>query len=196
MLKLLPEKVTHTLEFGCSNGNFSKLLKEKYNAETWGVDMDPKAIENAKRVLDKAILGEAMEALETLPKEYFDCVICNDFLEHIPSPEKLIIALKPYVKDNAILICSLPNVRFWKNLKELILEKDWRYREAGILDSTHLRFFTKKSMIRLITTCGLKMETIEGINPSKSLRFLIPNMLTFGIHNDMKYLQFVIRARF
>jgi len=196
MLGFVPNNVKNTLEFGCSNGKFSEALKQNFNTESWGVDMDSQAIENAKKVLDKAILGEAMEVLKELPKNYFDCVVCNDFLEHIPNPTEFLVALKPYVKQPAYLVCSLPNVRYWKNLKELIFEKDWRYRDDGILDNTHLRFFTKKSIFRFLDESGLKLDVIKGINPTKSLRFQIPNILTFGVHSDMKYLQFALRAQF
>jgi 2-polyprenyl-3-methyl-5-hydroxy-6-metoxy-1,4-benzoquinol methylase len=196
MMAFVPKTVEKTIEFGCSNGLFSNSVKQTFGAESWGVDIDPVAIESAKKVLDRAILGEAMQVLTDLPQAYFDCVICNDFLEHIHNPQEFLTALRPYVKDSANLICSLPNVRYWKNIKEVLIGKDWRYREEGILDSTHLRFFTKKSMIRLMSDSGLKNEKIAGINPSKSIRFQIPNILTFGIHNDMKYLQFAIGASF
>ena len=70
------------------------------------------------------------------------------------------------------------------------------WNKEGILDNTHLRFFTKKSMVRLFNECGLEIEKIEGINPTKTFRFHIPNILTFGIHNDMKFLQYAMRASF
>ena len=196
MLKFVPDTVKKTIEFGCGDGNFSASIKQTYKTESWGVDMDPTAIENANQVLDKVLLGEAMKVLQDLPNNYFDCVVCNDFLEHIPNPGEFIMALRPFLKDSAVLVCSLPNVRHWKNLKELIFDKDWRYRDAGILDNTHLRFFTKKSMIRLMTDSGLTVEKMHGISPARSLRFIIPNILAFKVHDDMKYLQFAIRARF
>lgn len=196
MLNLLPKSISKTIEFGCGNGNFSKNVKQNFDAEVWGVDIDLESSENAKKVLDKVVRGAAIEVLKELPKSYFDCVICNDFLEHIVNPEEFLVALRPYLTDSAILICSLPNVRHWKNLGELFFDKDWRYRDSGILDSTHLRFFTKKSMLRMLDECGLKVEEVNGINPAKSLRFHIPNYLTFKIHDDMKYLQFIFRAKF
>ncbi len=196
MMDFIPSGCKKTIEFGCSNGNFSKDIKKHFNTESWGVDINPEASKKAAQVLDKVITGDANIALEQLPENYFDLVICNDFLEHIIDPTSFLKNIKPYVTDSAILVCSLPNVRYWKNLKELIFDKDWRYRELGILDSTHLRFFTKKSMLRMIHESGLKIKLIKGINPTKSFRFFIPNILTLGIHNDMKYLQFAIQASF
>ncbi len=196
VLNLIPNTVSKTIEFGCGNGNFSKSIKDNFETESWGVDIDEASAKNATLLLDNVIQGEAMQVLKKLPKNYFDCVICNDFLEHIVNPTEFLVALRPYLTNSALLICSLPNVRHWKNLGELLFDKDWRYREEGILDSTHLRFFTKKSMLRMLDDSGLKIEEIKGINAAKSLRFHIPNILTFGIHNDMKFLQFIIRAKF
>lgn len=196
MVDFLPQTIKRTIEFGCSNGNFSSTVKKIFNAEVWGVDLSPEAIVSAEKVLDHAICGDAIESLKKLPKNYFDCVICNDFLEHIPNPADFLKALKPYLTDSAILVCSLPNVRYWKNIREVLFEKDWRYRDAGILDNTHLRFFTKKSMIRLMNECDLTVEEIKGLSPTKSLRFPVINLLTLWLHNDMKYLQYGIRAKF
>jgi len=196
MLELIPEGSSKTIEFGCANGIFSQGVKKKFRTESWGVDIDKESVERANNVLDKVILGEAFGALEKLPENYFDLVVCNDFLEHIVDPINFLKALRPYVTKSAILICSLPNVRYWKNVSELLFEKDWRYREEGILDSTHLRFFTKKSMVRMLEESGLTIDLIKGINATKSLRFQIPNILSFGLNSDMKYLQFGIRAKF
>ncbi len=196
MFYFMPNSLKKTIEFGCSNGYFSATIKENFGAEVWGVDMDSSAISKAEEVLDKAVWGQAMQVLEGLPNNYFDCVICNDFLEHLENPTEFLTALKPHVSKSAFLVCSLPNVRYWKNIRELLFNKDWRYREGGILDNTHLRFFTKKSMKRLLGVSGLTVDIIKGINPSKSILFGLLNILTLGFHNDMKYYQFGIRAKF
>ncbi len=196
MLAFIPGQVSRTLEFGCAAGKFSALVKEKFDTEAWGVDLDEESIKKAEIVLDKAILGDVFEVIKSLPSSYFDCLICNDFLEHLAYPDDFLEAVKPVLAKNASLVCSLPNVRFWKNIRELLFEKDWRYREAGILDNTHLRFFTKKSMVRLMERHGFAIEEIRGINPSKSLKFYIPNFLTFGTHKDMQFIQYGIRARY
>ena len=197
MLEFIPDTVKRTIEFGCNTGSFSNLVKQKYDTEAWGVDMNSDYISKAETLLDKAILKDAFASLADLPKGYFDCIICNDFLEHLYEPDEFINSVKPYLSENATLVCSLPNVRYWKNLKEVIFEKDWRYRDGGgILDKTHYRFFTKKSMIRMLESCDLSIEKVKGINPTKSIRFVLPNILSFGIHNDMRFTQFGIRAKF
>ena len=195
MLAFMPSELNKSIEFGCSAGRFSAMVKQQYQNEAWGVDLDREAVAKAQQVLDKVLLADAYAVIEQLPQNYFDCVICNDFLEHLVDPDRFLTLLRPVLTDSAYLVCSLPNVRFWKNIRELLFAKDWRYRDAGILDNTHLRFFTKKSMVRMMEEHGFAVELIKGINPSKSLKFYIPNFLTFGVHKDMQFIQFGIRAK-
>ena len=83
MLKFLPSQINRSIEFGCADGLFSKIVKEEFSAECWGVDKNPVSVLNAERNLDKVICGDAMAIIESLPEKYFDCLICNDFLEHL-----------------------------------------------------------------------------------------------------------------
>jgi hypothetical protein len=76
-----------------------------------------------------------------------------------------------------------------------VVHGSWQYTDEGILDRTHLRFFTRSSMIALFESSGFEVVTLEGINPTGSLKFKLMNLLTFGRWSYMRYLQFAIRAR-
>lgn len=89
------------------------------------------------------------------------------------------------------VLASIPNVRHFYNLKALLNEKDWKYINSGILDSTHLRLFTKKSMKRMFEEAGYNITMQVGINKITSWKLKLFNILTFGFLNDTKYLQFV-----
>ena len=81
-----------------------------------------------------------------LPDNNFDVVIFNDVLEHFENPWAVLENVKTKLNASGVVVASIPNVAYITNLVELILKKDWRYKpEGGILDKTHLRFFTKKS---------------------------------------------------
>lgn len=86
VLKYIPAGVRTTLEFGCGFGKFSALIKEKFGAETWAVELDSQAAQQATTRLDKVINADAMEALKDIPDNYFDCVIFLDILEHLVGP--------------------------------------------------------------------------------------------------------------
>jgi hypothetical protein len=75
------------------------------------------------------------------------------------------------------------------------LKKDWQYKDDGILDITHFRFFTKKSIERMFTNAGYKIVSIEGINPTGSIKVKLLGWLSFGLFADAKFMQFATVAR-
>jgi hypothetical protein len=105
--------------------------------------------------------------------------------------------LKSKLSAGGVIVCSLPNVRYWDNLKNLVLHKQWRYMDHGILDRTHLRFFTELSMKEMFENLGFDIIRMEGITPTRSDNLKIINFFTGGLFNDAKYLQFasVIRPK-
>jgi len=196
MLEYLPEKPIKTIEFGCGNGNFSALIKKKYHTESWGVDINEKAAEFAEKKLDRIIIGDAMEVINELPENYFDSLICNDFLEHLLYPDLFLQRIRKTLTRNAFITCSLPNVRSWGHFINYFIFKDWEYIDEGVLDKTHLRFFTLKSLKRFFNELNIKIEIIKGITPTNTVLFNITNFLSLGFISDMRYLQFAIRGRF
>ena len=99
--------------------------------------------------------------------------------------------LKTKLTANGVVICSIPNVRYYKVLRDLVFKRDLVYAESGILDYTHFRFFTKKSMQRMFQECGFDIVSCEGINKSKSVSPLFLKILTLGaFDSEVSYLQF------
>ncbi len=196
MLEFLPLKIEKSIEFGCSEGLFSKKVKEKFGAECWGVDQDCSSVEIAKQNLDRVLLGDALSILEELPDKYFDCLICNDFLEHLAYPELFILKIQRAMKNGAYLVASLPNVRSWSNVLQFLIYKDWNYKDSGILDNTHLRFFTMKSLKRFLMANNMTIEVFRGTRPSRSKVFYLFNIISLGFINDMKFSGIGVRAIF
>ena len=189
VLPLLPDKYSTILEIGCAEGNFRQNL-DKSN-EYWGIEPVEKAATVASKKLDRVLLGTYEQNLANIPDKYFSLVICNDVIEHMVDHDSFLQSIKSKLKDDGVLIASVPNVRFIRNLTELLIKKDWQYKDEGILDRTHLRFFTEKSLKRTIKDNGYNLDKFIGICPIRSnlLKKLV--MLIFG--QDLKYLQFGIR---
>jgi 2-polyprenyl-3-methyl-5-hydroxy-6-metoxy-1,4-benzoquinol methylase len=183
------------LDVGCGNGYFLKLAKDKTGAETWGLEYELNVAEEAKCRVDKVLTGSIESLADSLPDKYFDCIVFNDILEHLYQPELILEKVRPKLSEKGIIIASIPNVRYISNLVELILRKEWEYKDEGILDSTHIRFFTQKSMRRIFEEAGLSVTLQVGINEFSSIKFRIFNALTFGFFADTKYLQFVCVAK-
>ncbi len=194
MLYFIPK----ILEVGCGTGNFSAQLT-KENKETWGVELSEKAAIEAKENLFKVINKSLDDALEELPENYFDVIILNDILEHLLFPWKDLQNLKSKLTKDGVVVSSIPNVRYVKNLFNLIFKKDWKYTDQGILDSTHFRFFTKKSITALYENNGYIIQKMEGVNPTKSFLFfplaILFNILFLGTQLDIFYLQYATVAK-
>lgn len=190
----VPKNIKTILDIRCGQGVFLKLVKAQTGAETWGVEVQTEVAEKAKDHIDKILTGKVEDVLGSIPNAYFDCITFNDVLEHLLEPAEVLKMIRPKLSENGIIIASIPNVRFFRNLYELLIKKDWEYKDAGILDSTHFRFFTQKSMKRMFENAGYKLVKQEGINKITSWKFQLFNLLTLGVFNDSKYLQFVCIA--
>lgn len=191
----IPQGIQKTLDVGCARGVFSTKLKKERNSETWGIEMLKEPAEIAKTKLDKVLIGSFEEVAHELPLEYFDCIFFNDVLEHMPYPETCLKKIKANIQPTGRIIASIPNMRYIEVLKELIFKKDWRYKDSGILDRTHLRFFTKKSIIRMFEDCGYKIDRIQGINGVSP--FCLTSLINMALLNsldDVKYKQFLVIA--
>ncbi|EKE07232.1 MAG: methyltransferase type 11 [uncultured bacterium] len=195
MLKYIPDSAKKILDVGCGEGTFSKQLKEKNTREIWGIELDEKSAEIAKQKLDKVFVGDVNSLMDKLPDNYFDVIIFNDILEHLIDPYQILNKIKTKLTPEAIIVSSLPNVRYLLNLVNLIFKKQWKYEDSGILDKTHLRFFTEKSIIDMFDSLNYELVKIEGINSIESWKFKVFNFLTFGFFSDTKHLQFACVAK-
>ena len=200
MLEFVPADASVILEVGCGSGAFSAGLKKMRAAsgrpvEIWGVEMDEAAAIRASENLDRVLHGDVNAVMNDLPVGRFDCVVLNDVIEHVLEPGELVASLRPLLKPAGCLVASIPNVRYFFNVVNLAVHGRWDYTDEGILDRTHVRFFTRSSMVRLLEESGFAVEKTAGINPTVSLKFRLANLLTLGRWSDMKYLQFACLAR-
>ena len=184
------------LDVGCSSGLFGRSLKENFPVKVHGIELNPSVQAEAEKNLDRVWIGDVGQILRELPSQTYDAVFFNDVLEHLVSPDQALAEVKPLLKDQGVVIASIPNLRHHKVLRDLIFKRDFEYRESGVMDQTHLRFFTAKSMRRLFVNAGYEILKFEGINPTKSWSPYILNLLSLGLFGwDTRYLQFVVVAR-
>jgi 2-polyprenyl-3-methyl-5-hydroxy-6-metoxy-1,4-benzoquinol methylase len=197
MHRFIPSDAGAVLEVGCAAGNFGQELKRRGVREVWGVEVVESAARNAERVLDRVVVGDIADAIDQLPAGYFDIVVFNDVLEHLIDPFTVLARIKTRIKPGGVVISSIPNIRYYPIFRELVLHKMWEYQEQGILDRTHLRFFTTRSIHLMYERLGYEVLSHTGINPMRrrSWGYEVANTLLFGKLRDMRYEQFVTRAR-
>jgi 2-polyprenyl-3-methyl-5-hydroxy-6-metoxy-1,4-benzoquinol methylase len=167
------------LEIGCGEGYTGAYLKQTGQAkEVHGIELVPEVAESARKRLDSVLTGD-LETID-LPFEMhsFDYIIGTETLEHLAVPERVLSRLKPLLKPEGLFIASVPNMRHIRLIWHLAVEGDWRYRDSGPLDRTHMRFFTRKSFIRLFTDSGYQVTSTAPVLLAKA-QFL--NRITFGL---------------
>ena len=124
MLPYIPFGIETILEIGCGEGGFGSLVKEKYQVEYWGIDINKNALDIASKILDKTILANFNSENKLLPYNYFDCIIFNDSLEHLYEPWDVLHNCIKLLKQDGYIVCSIPNVRYIDNLCKMVLFKE------------------------------------------------------------------------
>ena len=142
MVGLVPEGA-RVLEFGCATGYMSSVLKSREGCTVTGIEISPEAAEIAREHCDRVIVGDAEELDygELLGKERFDAILFADVLEHLKRTRRGPRADPTLPRDRGTVIASIPNIAHG-SVRLALLAGEFRYRELGLLDNTHLRFFT------------------------------------------------------
>ncbi len=194
MLKYLPTNAKKILEIGCGNGSFINEIKKTREGEFWGIELMPDEAEDAKLILDKVLVGLCENFIDDLPNNYFDTIYFNDVLEHMFDPEGYLKLLKSKLAANGVIISSIPNMRYHNELFKLLIKKDWKYTSYGVMDFTHLKFYTQKSIRRLYEEAGYIVLTNKGINRTKSIKPYLYNIPFLFSQMDIFYLQYATVA--
>ena len=194
MAGYLPAEANGVLDIGCGTGRFAAGLKAARPLEAWGIEIDPEAARQAADHLDEVRVGDASDELAAVPDRHFDCIYLNDILEHLVEPDALLAAVAVKLAPGGRIVASLPNVRYFHHLWQLVVHGRWDYADEGILDRTHLRFFTRSSLLAMFDRCGYRVLRCDGIHRTGSLRWHLCNLLTLGRFAEMRYLQFAVVA--
>ena len=193
------------IDFGCASGYFSELLTKKGCIVT-GVEINPEAAKLAEQYCQKVIVADLdfVSLQEILPNEDFDVAIFGDVLEHLRNPWQILKETKSLLKPDGYVVASIPNIAHG-SIRLALLQGKFEYSELGILDNTHLRFFTKKTVEDLFDKSGYLIEltdrTILPIFTDNSLvpqidkhEFNLETIQKIEADNNAQTLQFIIKA--
>jgi methionine biosynthesis protein MetW len=158
--ELVPAAARRVLDVGCGAGALGAALREERGIEVSGLELSPAAAAQARGRLD-AVVEADLDRLEALPFEpgSFDAMVFGDVLEHLRDPHRLLRLLRPWLADDGALVCSIPNVGHWSVVLPLLTQDRWPYADAGLLDRTHVHFFTLAEADLMLRECGFVVES-------------------------------------
>lgn len=184
LIDLITETPQRVLEIGCGAGATGLALKQKFqDIEYVGVEPDEGAAKIAQTRLDRVIFSDIEKVqLDTfgLTKEYFDLIICADVLEHLYDPWKILFALRNNLVPDGRILASIPNIQHISIINNL-LNGNWTYSKYGLLDATHIRFFTLSEITKMFSDTGYKMiQLSHAVQPEVEGVKKWPTDLDFG----------------
>jgi len=195
LIEFIPEDARRILEVGCGMGLTGRAIKaqRKAHIEVTGIEIEPGPAEKAKANIDRVIVGN-VETLE-LPfeREYFDCILYGDVLEHLLNPWGLLAKHEKFLKQSGCVIASIPNVAHYRTIK-MLRKKEWNYQGRGVLDKAHLRFFTKKSIKDMFEKAKLDIVKISYKTSASNVKKFL-NKIFFGALLDDITEQYIVVAR-
>ncbi|NUO09321.1 MAG: class I SAM-dependent methyltransferase [Candidatus Brocadia sp.] len=162
LIDMLPSVKGKFLEIGCGVGSTLDYLKSKGASYVAGVDINKKAVDAAsQKFLDFVLVADVEKDILPFKDQEFDVIIFADIIEHLFNPWDTLKNMQRYLKDDGLILLSIPNIKNYYTLIRLIFYDEWSYSEAGILDNTHIRFFTLKEIAKLLDYADLKIVDVK-----------------------------------
>ncbi|MEX2015519.1 MAG: glycosyltransferase [Candidatus Hydrogenedentales bacterium] len=196
LMGYIPGHARRVLDVGCGGGELGRALKARGALEVVGIEVVAQAAELARRHLDDVLCMNLETTELPFSDGHFDCVVCGDVLEHLVDPAAALRKLARVVRAGGTFVISIPNVRFYQ-VVHMLAEGRWRYEDAGIMDRTHLRFFTRAELMELVAAAGLAVLHLAPLSmiPAEYLplgddRSITMGRVTISDVNDSEYEEF------
>jgi 2-polyprenyl-3-methyl-5-hydroxy-6-metoxy-1,4-benzoquinol methylase/exonuclease VII small subunit len=151
------------LELGAAGGSVSRVLKERGNYVV-AVERDGRQAETLGDLCDEVLITDLnwLDLHQLLSNRKFDVILAGDVLEHCTNPELVLLQLHDLLSPDGYLVISIPNIAH-ADVRLLLLSGKFEYRESGLLDRTHLRFFTRETFTNFIDSNGFQIDQIYGV---------------------------------
>jgi 2-polyprenyl-3-methyl-5-hydroxy-6-metoxy-1,4-benzoquinol methylase len=146
LLPYLPAGAEDVLEIGCGRGFTGRLIQEQLGCRVTGVERHPEVAAEAARHLSRVIVGDI---LSVKVDGRYDAIVASELFEHLAEPDAFLLAMMPLLKPGGVIVLSVPNVGHYSVVEDLLAGR-WDYVPAGLLCCTHLRFFTRGTLIDLM----------------------------------------------
>lgn len=205
LLSVIPGDAQLILDIGCGQGALGAEFKRRHpECCYWAVEPNPEAAEMCRPNVDRVVVGDAGSPELNEVEGKVDCIVYGDVLEHLLDPWSVVRDHVRLLRPGGAMVCSIPNVQHWTMLQDL-LRGDWTYSESGLLDRTHLRFFTYKTVSELFVDAGMTISLLIGrmIDRPEAEKFAelaAPLMEPLGIDanqfkNQISIFQYILIAK-
>ncbi|OMC77570.1 hypothetical protein BK125_13670 [Paenibacillus odorifer] len=187
MIQDSPDTELVILEVGCACGGTLLEVKNRYkNSTVFGIEINKEAAEVSSLIADVSTVNIEKEALP-YQENTFDYIILADVLEHLVDPWSVLEKLRKSLKPSGRILISIPNIMHHSVIQGL-LNGFWTYTDAGILDKTHMRFFTLYELKKMIISTGYKIDHLSGnsIGSSKDSEDFVRKLLTINDNDALK----------
>ena len=190
LFNLIPRDSKRVLDVGCGTGELGYLLKQRGIEYVAGVELKREVAELARTKLDEVVEADIEKIELHFGEGYFDCIVFGDILEHLIDPWNALMRMKRFLSDEGCMVCSIPNIRHYGVIARLMLDR-WQYQQEGLLDKSHLRFFTLGSIRTMIDEAGYTIIQLRRqILGRKSMRIL--NIILFNKLKDFLTYHYLI----
>lgn len=162
LLALVPADAREVVDVGCGAGRLGEALKQRQRCRVVGLEYDPAAAAAARTRLDAVIEGDVESLGDPFPPQSVDAVVCGDVLEHLRDPLPFLRRVRGWLRPTGVAVVSVPNVRHASVVADL-LAGNWTYEAAGLLDRTHLRFFTRREVEKLLFRAGFAVPALTPV---------------------------------
>lgn len=192
---LVPEDCRRVLEVGSGFGTLGKALTERLGCSIDGVEINPAAEPHLAGHYRRFWIGDAERVALDGACDDYDCLIFPDVLEHLVDPWAAFARYAALVRSGGWVVASIPNIRNLAILYRLIVQGRWEYEDSGLLDRTHLRFFTRRSIAAMFADAGLSIETWRCNRDNYTgVRRLVGAVVRVAIP-EIDVCQYLVRAR-
>jgi 2-polyprenyl-3-methyl-5-hydroxy-6-metoxy-1,4-benzoquinol methylase len=151
------------LDVGCSSGYLARPLVEQ-GCTVVGIERDPEAAEVAREICAEVLVGDVETVDLPFERGSFDVVLCGDLVEHLRDPGAFLARVRPLLGEGGRLVLSTPNVANWANRLGLLAGR-WSYSDRGILDRTHVHFFTRRTLVETLERAGFRVVELDFTVP-------------------------------
>ena len=165
LLDSIPQTASRVLEIGCGSGALGAAYKLLNPRSTYvGVEIVPEVADSARVRLDQVVCGDVEDPQLDIPLvggEKYDCLVYGDVLEHLRDPWTVLQRHLDLLSESGLVLACIPNVQHWSVIANL-LAGDWPLADQGLFDRTHLRWFTRTSILEWFSTLGLSIHQFQS----------------------------------